>query len=78
MSLTAYLRTGDLTLLDLAIREQEEALSAVPAGNPNRPGVLANLGLCKLLRHREQHGTAAPLSEDLSDGMRLALGSAQL
>ena len=72
VSLTAYLRTGDLTLLDRAVREQEEALSAVPAGSPNRPGLLANLGLCKLLRHREQHGTAASVSEDLSDGMRLA------
>ena len=72
VSLAAYLRTGDLTLLDRAIREQEEALSAVPAGHPNRPGLLANLGLCKLLRHRERHGSAASLGDDLSDGMRLA------
>jgi CHAT domain-containing protein len=72
VSLAAYLRTGDLTLLDRAIREQQEALSAVAEGHPNRPGLLGNLGLCKLLRHREQRGFAGLGSDDLSDGLRLA------
>ncbi len=71
-SLGAFLRTGDLSLLDRAIREQREALSSVADGDPNRPGLLGNLGLCMLLRHREKRGYAGAGSDDLSDGMWLA------
>ena len=70
-SLAGYLRTGDLSLLDRAIREQQKALSCAPHEDPNRPGLLGNLGLCRLLRHRDRHGYAED-SEDLAEGMRLA------
>ena len=70
-TLAAYLRTGDLSLLDRAVREQEEALSAASPGDPSRPGLLGNLALCKVLRHREQQGHGSR-SQDLADGLRLA------
>jgi CHAT domain-containing protein len=75
-SLTAFLRTGDLSLLDRAIREQQEALSAVPEGHPDRPALLANLGLCRLLRHREKRGYGEA-DEDLSAGKALAREAVQ-
>jgi CHAT domain-containing protein/tetratricopeptide (TPR) repeat protein len=75
-SLTAFLRTGDLSLLDRAIREQQEALSAVPEGHPDRPALLGNLGLCRLLRHREKRGHGEA-DEDLSAGMALAREAVQ-
>jgi tetratricopeptide (TPR) repeat protein len=71
-SLAGYLRTGDLSLLDRAIREQQEALACTPPGDPNRPGLLGNLGLCRLLRHRERRGYAAGDRDDQAEGMRLA------
>jgi len=75
-SLTAFLRTGDLSLLDRAIQEQQEALSAVPEGHPDRPALLANLGLCRLLRHREKRGYGGA-DEDLSAGKALAREAVQ-
>jgi hypothetical protein len=71
-TLAAYLRTGDLSLLDRAIGEQQRALAAAPPGDPNRPGLLSNLALCQVLRHREQHGYGGARSQDLADGIRLA------
>jgi CHAT domain-containing protein len=72
VSIAAYLRTGDLAELGRAVREQEEALLATRHGDPSRAGLLGNLGLCKLLRHRARYGQDGPSSDDLVDGMRLA------
>ena len=40
-SLAGHLRTGDLSLLDRAIREQQEALSCAPYEDPTGRGCSA-------------------------------------
>ncbi|WP_406118348.1 CHAT domain-containing protein [Streptomyces sp. NBC_00989] len=61
-----YTRDGDLDDLDEDIDLQREALHLVPAGHPERPGLLSNLATALTERHE-----ALGVRDDLSEALAL-------